>query len=141
MWTCRFLGGVPFDTVRHGDGVREHAPHRVDGVRDAAMAREQTHVESVAATTWGPDAVDAAERPRERAPPGTLWRGRGRRGLGPRWARGGWARPVGPRRRLARLESAAEPTAKSTADPKLTGTPSTRNGESGQERKTQKKTT
>ena len=31
------------------------------------MAREQTRVESVAATAWGPDAVDAAERPRERA--------------------------------------------------------------------------
>ena len=67
MWTCRFLSGVPFDTLRRGDGVREHAPRRVDGVRDAAMAREQTRVESVAATAWGPDAVDAAERPRERA--------------------------------------------------------------------------
>ena len=67
MWTCRFLSGVPFDTLRRVDGVPEHAPRRVDGVRDAAMAREQTRVESVAATAWGPDAVDAAERPRERA--------------------------------------------------------------------------
>jgi len=49
---------------------------------------------------------------------GALRRGRGRRGLGPRPARGGWARPAGPRRRLARLESAAEPTAKPTAKPK-----------------------
>ena len=46
----------------------------------------------------------------------------------------GFARPAGPQRRLARLESAAEPTAKSTADPKLTGTPSPRSGESGQGR-------
>ena len=38
-------------------------------------------------------------------------------GLGPRPARGGWARPVGPRRRPARLESAPEPTAKPTAEP------------------------
>ena len=67
MWTFLFKGGVPFDTLRRGDGVREHAPRRVDGVRDAAMAREQTRVESVAATAWGPEAVDAAERPRERA--------------------------------------------------------------------------
>ena len=67
MWTFLFKGGVPFDTLRRGDGVREHAPRRVDGVRDAAMAREQTHVESVAATAWGPEAVDAADRPRERA--------------------------------------------------------------------------
>ena len=43
----------------------------------------------------------------------------------------GFERPARPRRRLARLESAAEPTVKSTADPKLTATPSTRNGESG----------
>ena len=35
--------------------------------RAAAAPREHTHVESVAATAWGPDAVDAAERPRERA--------------------------------------------------------------------------
>ena len=53
--------------MRRVDGVPEHAPRRVDGVRDAAMAREQTRVESVAATAWGPEAVDAAERPRERA--------------------------------------------------------------------------
>ena len=40
------------------------------------------------------------------------------RGLGPRPTRGGWARPAGPRRRPARLESAPEPTAKPTAEPK-----------------------
>ena len=35
MWTFLFKGGVPFDTLIRGDGVREHAPRRVDGVRDA----------------------------------------------------------------------------------------------------------
>ena len=100
-----------------------------------SRALEQTHGESVAATAWGTDAVDAAERSRERAPPGTLRHGRGRRGLGPRPARGGWARPAGPRRRLARLESAPEPWSSQRRSPKLTGTPSTRSGESGRGRR------
>ena len=121
MWTFLFYCGVLFRYASMASGRRRES-----------RAFVQTHVESVAATAWGPDAVDAAEKPRERALPGTLRRaaaGGGALGLKP--ARGGWARPAGPRRRLARLESAAEPTAKSTADPKLTGTPSTRSGESG----------
>ena len=104
----------PSATARPRRPTRARLRRSARGLRPR---REQTRVESVAATTWGPDAVDAAERPRERTPPGTLRRGRGRRGLRPRPARGGWARPAGPRRRLARLESAAEPTAKPTADP------------------------
>jgi len=63
------LGGVPFDTLIRGDGVREHAPRRVDGVRDAAMAREQTRVESAAAMAWGRerrgDSVERADDGRE----------------------------------------------------------------------------
>ena len=116
MWTCRFLSGVPFDTLIRGDGVgaapreprprtdtrrasrrrygaamaslwsREPRPRR-DATEPSATARprrptrarlrrsarglrprrEQTRVESVAATAWGPEAVDAADRPRERA--------------------------------------------------------------------------
>ena len=85
MWTCRFLSGVPFDTLRRGDGVREHAPRRVDGVRDAAMAREQTRVER---RSDGVGAGRASTRPRGRES-----------------ALGARGRP-GRERRLARLESA-----------------------------------
>ena len=82
----------PSATARPRRPTRARLRRSARGLRPR---REQTRVESVAATAWGPDAVDAAERPRERAPPGTLRRGpasgalgRGRREAGGRGRRG-----------------------------------------------------
>ena len=162
MWTFLYWA-ASFLMIRvDGVGAAPRRSRRVDGVRDASLwSREPRPQRQPSATArprrargrrdarrgagtntrrehrhdGGPDAVDAAEKQRERAPPGTLRAAAGGAALGRgRREAGGRGRPgLGAASRASRARRSRRRSRRPS--PKLTGTPSTRDGESGHDEK------